>query len=62
MFGEIWFEIWNLRWENLVKYGGRTFLPATKAQEILESISGQISEQNSGNISETSFQISRLLS
>ena len=44
--------------KNLVKFGGRTFLPARKAGEI----SGQISEQISQKISETSFQISRLFS
>ena len=38
--------------KNLVKFGGRTFLPARKAREISGRISGQISE--------TSFQISRL--
>ena len=48
--------------KNLVKIGGRTFLPARKAREISERISGQISEQISGKISETSFQISRLFS
>ena len=48
--------------KNLVKFGGRTFLPARKAQEISGRISGRISEQISEKISETSFQISRLLS
>ena len=48
--------------KNLVKFGGRTFLPGRKAREISERISGQISEQISGKISETSFQISRLFS
>ena len=46
--------------KNLVKFLGRTFLPAKKAQEISGRISGQISERMSGKISETSFQISRL--
>ena len=45
--------------KNLVKFGGRTFLPARKAREISETISGQIPEQISGRVSETSFQISR---
>ena len=38
--------------KNLVKFGGRTFLPARKARNI--------SEQISEKISETSFQISQL--
>ena len=44
--------------KKLVKFGGRTFLPAWKAQEISGLISGQILEK----ISETSFQVSRLFS
>ena len=48
--------------KNLVKFRGRTFLPARKAQKISGRISGQISEQISEKISETSFQISRLFS
>ena len=46
--------------KTLVKFGGRTFLPARKAWEISGRISGQISDQISEKISETSFQISRL--
>ena len=47
--------------KNLVKFGGRTFLPARKAREISGRISGPISEQISEQISEkTSFQIWRL--
>ena len=48
--------------KNLVKFWGRTFPSARKAQEISGRISGQISEQISEKISETSFQISRLFS
>ena len=48
--------------KNLVKFLGRTFLPARKARKISGRISGQISEQISEKISETSFQISRLFS
>ena len=44
--------------KNLVKFWGRTFLPARKARKISLRISGQISDQ----ISATSFQISRLSS
>ena len=46
--------------KSLVKFGGRTFLPARTAREISERISGQVSEKISGKISETSFRISRL--
>ena len=46
--------------KNLVKFLGRTFLPARKAKKISGRISGQISDQISEKISETSFQISRL--
>ena len=42
--------------KNLVKFGGRTFLPARKARNIL----GRISERVLARISETSFQISQL--
>ena len=48
--------------KNLVKFWGRTFLPARKALKISGRISGRISEQISEQISETSFQISRLFS
>ena len=49
--------------KNLVKFGGRTFLPDRKAREISERISGQISEQISGKISgKISETFSRLLS
>ena len=48
--------------KNLVKFLGRTFLPARKARKISGRISGQISDQISEKISETSFQISRLFS
>ena len=44
--------------KNLVKFLGRTFLPARKARKN----SGQISEQISEKVSETSVQISRLFS
>ena len=44
--------------KNLVKFLGRTILPARKARRISGRISGQISE----NISETSFQMLRLFS
>ena len=44
--------------KNLVKFGGRLFLPAKQALEISERISEEISEISSG----TSFQISRLFS
>ena len=44
--------------KNLVKFGGRAFLPARRARKISGQISGKISEK----ISETSFQISRLFS
>ena len=44
--------------KNLVKFWGRTFLPARKAR----TISGRISDQISEKISETSFQISQLFS
>ena len=54
------FEIFDGK--NLVKFLGRTFLPARKARKISGRISGQISEQISEKISETSFQISRLFS
>ena len=48
--------------KNLVNiFGGRTFLPARKARESSERISGQISEQISGKFSETSFQFLGLL-
>ena len=46
--------------KNLVKYWGRTFLPARKARKKSGRISGQISEQISEKILETPFQISRL--
>ena len=45
--------------KNLVKFWGRTFLPARKARNISGRISGRISDQNSNQIS---FQISRLSS
>ena len=45
--------------KKLVKFGGRTFLPARKARKFSGRISGQISEQISEKIS---FQISRLFS
>ena len=48
--------------ENLVKFWGRTFVPARKARKNSGRISGQISDQISGKVSETSFQISRLFS
>ena len=48
--------------KNLVKFWGRTFLPARKARKISGRISGRISEQISEKISETSFQISPLFS
>ena len=48
--------------KNLVKFVGRTFLPARKAREISGRVSGQISEQISEKILETPFQISRLFS
>ena len=44
--------------KNLVKFFGRTFPPARKARKI----SGQIMDQISEKISETSFQISQLFS
>ena len=40
---------------NLVKFWGRTFLPARKARKISGRISGQISDQISEKFSETSF-------
>ena len=46
----------------LVKFGGRTFLPAGKAREVSGRISGQISGQILENISATSFQTSRRFS
>ena len=42
--------------KTLVKFGGRTFLPARKAREISERISGQISEQISGNFRKLRFK------
>ena len=48
--------------KNLVKFWGRTFLPARKARQISGRISGRISEQISEKILETSFQISQLFS
>ena len=48
--------------KNLVKFGGRTVLPARKAQELSGRISGQISEQMTERVLETSFQILRLFS
>ena len=48
--------------KNLVKFWGRTFLPARKAREISGQISEQISGKISGKILETSFQISRRFS
>ena len=50
------FEISDVK--NLVKFLGRTSLPARKARKI----SGRVSEKNSEKVSETSFQISRLFS
>ena len=47
---------------NLVKFLGRTFLPARKARKISWRTLGQTSEQISEQISEASFQISRLFS
>ena len=44
--------------KNLVKFWGRTFLPASRGRNNSGRISGQISEK----ISETSFQTSRLVS
>ena len=44
--------------KNLVKFLGRTFLPARKARKV----SGRTSKQISEKISEISFQISRLFS
>ena len=43
--------------KNVVKFGGRTFLPAGKAQEISGRFSGQISEQISGKFLATLFQV-----
>ena len=48
--------------KNLVKFWGRTFPPARKAQKMSGQISGQISEKISEKFSEISFQISRLFS
>ena len=42
--------------KNLVKFWGRTFLPAWKARKISGGISRQISEQISEQISGTSFK------
>ena len=48
--------------KKLVKFRGRTRLPARKARNISGRISGRISDQISEKISETSFQIPRLFS
>ena len=48
--------------KNLVKFLGRTFLPARKERKNSGRISENISEQISENISETSFQVSRFFS
>ena len=41
--------------KNLVKFWGRTFLPARKARKISGRISGRVSDQISEKFSETSF-------
>ena len=48
--------------KNLVKFGGRTFLPAREARKLSGRFSGANFGANSEKISETSFQISRLFS
>ena len=48
--------------KNLVKFLGRTFLPARKARKISGRISGQISEQSSEKFSEKISQTSQLFS
>ena len=48
--------------KNLLKFWGRTFLPAMRARKFSGRISGRISEQISEKFSETSFQISRFFS
>ena len=58
VFGEfdLKFEISDVKY--LVKFGGKTFRPASEAPKI----SGRISNQFSAKCSETSFQSSRLFS